>query len=122
MGLGTTNVSLTPITSSYPILAWVWSYIVALHLDCLLCEQTQVAVDLSSLAKDNDLYTNITVQEGRVRLLLNLLEKGGASSSDDSQIAVTNALNLVTDAGRFRCVVNVLGDPADREGSQRFKL
>ncbi|XVF11143.1 hypothetical protein REPUB_Repub08aG0000600 [Reevesia pubescens] len=56
-----TNLSLPPIASNDPILAWVWSYISTIHMGPLK-DRVDAANELASLAKDNE-------HEERVRLI-----------------------------------------------------
>ncbi|XP_021891906.1 uncharacterized protein LOC110810142 [Carica papaya] len=105
---GGTDLSLPPIASNDPILAWVWSYISTIIMGQLK-DRIDAANELASLARDNDRNKTIIVEEGGVLPLLKLLKEG---ASPEAQIAAANALfNIVTDQEKVRLVVDVLGVP-----------
>lgn len=99
-------ITLPPIASNDPILAWVWSSISALHIGPLP-EKIEAANQLTSLAQDNDRNKQIIVEEGGVPPLLKLLNESG---SPEAQIAGATALyNLANDKDRVRAIVDALG-------------
>ncbi|XP_022738604.1 uncharacterized protein LOC111291229 [Durio zibethinus] len=103
-----TNLSLPPIASNDPILAWVWSYISTIHMGPLK-DRADAANELASLAKDNDRNKKMIVEEGGVLPLLKLLKEG---ASPEAQIAAANALyNIATDEERVRLITDVMGIP-----------
>ncbi|WRX19466.1 Armadillo - like 10 [Theobroma cacao] len=103
-----TNLTLPPVASNDPILAWVWSYISTIHMGPLK-DRVDAANELASLAKDNDRNKKMIVVEGGVSPLLKLLKEG---ASPEAQIAAANALyNLATDEERVRLIVDVMGIP-----------
>ncbi|GAV62231.1 Arm domain-containing protein [Cephalotus follicularis] len=102
-----TNLSLPPIASNDPILAWVWSYISTVQMGQLR-DRVDAANELASLARDNDRNKKIIVEEGGVLPLLKLLKEG----DNEGQLAAVNALlNLATDQERVRVIVDVRGIP-----------
>lgn len=111
------NVSLPPIASNDPILAWVWTFIYTLQLGQPK-DRAEAATELGSLAKDNDRTKFIILEEGGVPPLLKLLKE---ASSPDAQVAAANALvNVTTNQDRVvsyvveshaaPTIVQVLGD------------
>ncbi|KAI6681241.1 hypothetical protein NL676_035122 [Syzygium grande] len=105
-GEGGVHVSLPPIASNDPILAWVWSYIASIHMGPLP-DQIEAANGLASLVRDNDRNKTVIVDEGGVPALLKLLKE---SSSPDAQKAATIVLHyLANDQGRVQAIVNELG-------------
>ncbi|OMO67417.1 Armadillo [Corchorus olitorius] len=102
------NLSLPPIASNDPILAWVWSYISTIHMGPLK-DRVDAANELASLAKDNDRNKKMIVEEGGISPLLKLLKEG---ASPEAQIAAANTLyNIATDEERVRLIVDVMGIP-----------
>lgn len=87
-----TNVSLPPIASNDPILAWVWTFTYTLQLGQPK-DRAEAATELGSLARDNDRTKFIILEEGGVPPLLKLLKE---ASSPDAQVAAANALVNVT--------------------------
>ncbi|KAJ8451609.1 hypothetical protein Cgig2_018243 [Carnegiea gigantea] len=83
------SLSLPPITSNDPILAWVWSFIATVQMASQISDRIEAANELTSLAEDNDRNKKIIVEEGGVPPLLKLLKE---TSSSDAQIAAANAL------------------------------
>ncbi|KAM5567970.1 hypothetical protein ABKV19_015840 [Rosa sericea] len=101
-------LSLPPIASNDPILAWVWSFIATIQMG-QLADRVEAAVELASLAQDNDRNKKIIVEEGGVFPLLKLLKE---ESSPEAQTAATTALyNLASDQEKVRAIVNEDGVP-----------
>ncbi|XP_061990417.1 uncharacterized protein LOC133708874 [Rosa rugosa] len=101
-------LSLPPIASNDPILAWVWSFIATIQMG-QLPDRVEAAVELASLAQDNDRNKKIIVEEGGLFPLLKLLKE---ESSPEAQIAATTALyNLASDQEKVRAIVNEDGVP-----------
>ncbi|KAK6153268.1 hypothetical protein DH2020_012907 [Rehmannia glutinosa] len=99
---GTINLSLPPIASTDPILAWVWPYIAAVHMG-----RAEAAHELAILAEDNDRNKKVIVEENGITPLLNMLKE---SRNLDAQCAAASALcNLADDQGRVRLIANALG-------------
>jgi primary-amine oxidase len=89
-----TNISLSPITSNDPILAWVWTYIYTLQLGNPN-DRAEAATELGSLAQITDRNRFIIMEEGGVLPLLKVLKD---SAFPDCQVAAANALaNVVSD-------------------------
>ncbi|KAL4586963.1 hypothetical protein LXL04_011611 [Taraxacum kok-saghyz] len=112
-------LSLPPIASNDPILAWVWSYISSLHL-CPLNVKIEVANGLCSLAHDNDRNKIIIVAEGGIQPLLKLLKE---DSSPEAQIAASTTLfNLANSEDRARLITNELGVPIIVQSFQKSPI
>ncbi|KAF5743737.1 hypothetical protein HS088_TW08G00324 [Tripterygium wilfordii] len=105
---GGADLSLPPIASHVPILAWVWSYIGTITMGQLR-DRVDAANQLASHARDNDRNRIIIVEEGGISPLLKLLKEG---DSPEAQIAAANALfNIATDQETVRLIVELLGVP-----------
>ncbi|KAK6795110.1 hypothetical protein RDI58_008563 [Solanum bulbocastanum] len=100
------TLSLPPIASIDPILAWVWSYIATIQMGNLQ-HRIDAAQALATLALDNDRNKKMIVEENGIPPLLKLLKE---SSSAEAQIAGATALfNLADDEERVSAIVNDLG-------------
>lgn len=98
-----TNLSLPPIASNDPILAWVWSFIATVQMGQLK-DRVEAANELASLARDNNRNMKIIVQEGGVAPLLKLLKDG---ASAEAQMAAATALyNLGTDQEKVKSIAS----------------
>ncbi|KAI3812454.1 hypothetical protein L1987_17163 [Smallanthus sonchifolius] len=101
-------LTLPPIASNDPILAWVWSCIASLHT-CSLNLKIEAAQELSTLARDSDRNKMVILEEGGIAPLLKLLKE---DLSPDAQIAGAMSLfNLANDQTRVRSVFNEHGVP-----------
>ncbi|CAN4085988.1 unnamed protein product [Withania somnifera] len=100
------TLSLPPIASNDPIMAWVWSYIATIQMGNLPY-RIDAAQALATLARDNDRNKKMIVEENGIPPLLKLLKE---SSSAEAQIAAATALNnLADDEERVRAIANDLG-------------
>lgn len=112
-------LSLPPIASNDPILAWVWSYISSLYLNPLN-NKIEVANELCSLATDNDRNKKIIVEEGGIPPLLKLLKE---ASSPEAQIAASTTLfYLANDRDRARSITDELGVPIIVQSLQKSPI
>ncbi|KAK3037539.1 hypothetical protein RJ639_030347 [Escallonia herrerae] len=103
-----TNLSLPPIASNDPILAWVWSYVAAVQMGQLR-DRIDAASELASLARDGDRNKKIIVDEGGIGPLLRLLKEG---ASPEAQVAAATALyNIGTDQESVRIIASKLAVP-----------
>ncbi|KAI4384145.1 hypothetical protein MLD38_002333 [Melastoma candidum] len=107
-GSGGIGISLPPIASNDPILAWVWSFIACLHMG-QLSDRVEAANELATLAKDNDRNKKIIVEEGGVSPLLKLLKE--AATPNAQIVAATALLNLSDNQERVRAIVDHSGIP-----------
>ncbi|XP_057494135.1 uncharacterized protein LOC130779478 [Actinidia eriantha] len=104
-GGGSIELSLPPIASNDPVLAWVWSFIAAIQFGPL-SDRIESATELASLAQDNDRNKKVIVEEGGIVPLLKLLNHG---SSPDAQIAAATALvHLANNQERVCLIVEEL--------------
>ncbi|KDO82256.1 hypothetical protein CISIN_1g040681mg [Citrus sinensis] len=101
-------LTLPPIASNDPMLSWVWSYIAAIQMG-QLSDRIEAAIELASLAKDNDRNKKIIVEEGGVPPLLKLLKE--TASSEAQSAAATALYNIANDQERVRVIVSELGVP-----------
>ncbi|KAJ8536502.1 hypothetical protein K7X08_034903 [Anisodus acutangulus] len=100
------TLSLPPIASNDPIMAWVWSYIATIQMGNLQY-RIDAAQALATLALDNDRNKKMIVEENGIPPLLKLLKE---SSSAEAQIAAATGLyNLADDQERVRAIANDLG-------------
>ncbi|KAM3319156.1 hypothetical protein P3S67_006356 [Capsicum chacoense] len=100
------TLSLPPIASNDPIMAWVWSYIATIQMGNLQ-DRIDAAQALANLAIDNDRNKKMIVEENGIPPLLKLLKE---SISAEAQIAAATALyNLADDEERVRAIANDLG-------------
>lgn len=101
-------LSLPPIASNDPIVAWVWSSIASIQMG-QLPDRIEGTNELASLAADNERNKNIIVEEGGISPLLKLLKE---APSPEAQIAAIKALyTLANDPDRVRIIVQEHGVP-----------
>ncbi|URD81797.1 armadillo beta-catenin repeat family protein [Musa troglodytarum] len=103
-------ISLPPIASTDPILAWVWSYATTVQSPARApTDRAHAAQALATLALDNDRNKKIILEEGGVPPLLALLRDG---PSVESQIAAATALsNLASDADNVSVILEEIAVP-----------
>ncbi|XP_022131801.1 ARM REPEAT PROTEIN INTERACTING WITH ABF2 [Momordica charantia] len=107
-GGGGIVLSLPPIASNDPIIAWVWSSIASIQMG-QLPDRIEGTNELASLAADNERNKKIIVEEGGIPPLLKLLKEG---PSPEAQIAAIKALyTLANDSDRVRTIVQQHGVP-----------
>ncbi|MCE3216178.1 hypothetical protein HAX54_005242 [Datura stramonium] len=100
------TLSLPPIASNDPIMAWVWSYIATIQMGNLQY-RIDAAQALANLARDNDRNKKMILEENGIPPLLKLLKE---SSSAEAQIAAATALYILADdEERVRAITNDLG-------------
>ncbi|XP_041997038.1 uncharacterized protein LOC121747114 [Salvia splendens] len=98
----TASLSLPPIATTDPILAWVWPAIAAVHTG-----RADAALELAALANDNDRTKKIIVEENGIPPLLKMLKE---STNVDAQTAAAAALcNLADDLTRVKIIADKLG-------------
>ncbi|KAD4983227.1 hypothetical protein R6Q59_002901 [Mikania micrantha] len=111
-------LSLPPIASNDPIIAWVWSYISSLYSSPLNV-RTEVANELCSLANLNDRNKKMIAEEGGIPPLLKLLKE----DSPEAQIAAASTLlNLANDQDRARLITDELGLPIIVQSLQKSPI
>ncbi|CAK7329029.1 unnamed protein product [Dovyalis caffra] len=103
---GGAHLSLPPIASNDPILAWVWSSISAVQMGQPK-DRVDAANQLASLARDNDRNKKMIVEEGGIFPLLKLLKEG--ASAEAQTAAATALFHIANDRERVRLIVDALG-------------
>ncbi|KAK9050919.1 hypothetical protein SSX86_027544 [Deinandra increscens subsp. villosa] len=112
-------LSLPPIATNDPIIAWVWSYISSLYLSPLNVK-IEVANELCLLANDNDRNKKMIAEEGGIPPLLKLLRE---DSSPEAQIAAATTLfNLADNQDRARLITTDLGVPIIVQSLQKSQI
>ncbi|KAG6398769.1 hypothetical protein SASPL_140239 [Salvia splendens] len=107
-GGGGIVLTLPPIASNDPIIAWVWALTAALHIGQLQ-DKIEAANELASLARDNDRNKQIIDEEGGIPPLLKLLKD---RTSSEAQIAAASSLfNLANDQNRVQAIIDEHGAP-----------
>ncbi|KAK1322308.1 hypothetical protein QJS10_CPA03g02233 [Acorus calamus] len=69
-------LGLPPIAANEPILCLIWEPIATLHTASTLEKRCDAAASLVSLARDNDRYGKLIIEEGGVGPLLRLVKEG----------------------------------------------
>ncbi|KAL8529972.1 hypothetical protein ACS0TY_007152 [Phlomoides rotata] len=96
------TVTLPPIASTDPILAWVWPHIAAVHTG-----RAESAHGLATLAKDSERNRKIIVDEIGIPPLLKMLKDSG---NIDAQSGAASALcHLADDKNHVGLIANTLG-------------
>ncbi|KAJ6760778.1 ARMADILLO REPEAT ONLY 1 PROTEIN [Salix purpurea] len=114
---GGAHLSLPPIASNDPILAWVWSSISAVQMGQVK-DRVDAANQLASLARDNDRNKKMIVEEGGILPLLKMLKEG---ASVEAQTAAATALsNIASDGEKVRVIVDAHGISMIVEGFRGF--
>ncbi|OIW17740.1 hypothetical protein TanjilG_29090 [Lupinus angustifolius] len=121
-----TNLSLPPIASIDPILAWVWTYIYTLQLGQVR-DRAEAATALGSIAVDNDRNKVIIMEQGGIVPLLKLLKE---VASPEAQVEAANTLVIVATKQErvVRFIVDCLGVPTivqvlgDTSASMRVRV
>ena len=80
-------LGLPPIAANEPILCLIWEQIAILHTGTLE-ERTDAAVSLVSLARDNDRYGKLIIEEGGVPPLLKLAKDGKMEAQESAARAL----------------------------------
>ncbi|CAN6544627.1 unnamed protein product [Malus baccata var. baccata] len=80
-------LGLPPIASNEPILCLIWEQIATLHTGSME-ERSDAAASLVSLAKDNDRYGRLIIEEGGVPPLLKMLKEGGNEGQESAARAI----------------------------------
>ncbi|XP_013712011.1 uncharacterized protein LOC106415751 [Brassica napus] len=80
-------LGLPPIAANEPILCLIWEQIALLHTGSLE-DRSDAAASLVSLARDNDRYTKLIIEEGGVGPLLKLLKEGKPEGQENAARAL----------------------------------
>ncbi|XP_027356571.1 uncharacterized protein LOC113865942 [Abrus precatorius] len=81
-------LGLPPIAANEPILCLIWEQIAILLSGCSLDERSDAAASLVSLARDNDRYGKLIIEEGGVPPLLKLLKEGRLEGQENAARAI----------------------------------
>ncbi|KGN61914.1 uncharacterized protein LOC101216019 [Cucumis sativus] len=80
-------LGLPPIASNEPILGLIWEQVAILHTGTLE-ERSDAAASLASLARDNDRYGKLIIEEGGVVPLLKLAKEGRMEGQEHAARAI----------------------------------
>lgn len=80
-------LGLPPIASNEPILGLIWEQVAILHTGTLE-ERSDAAASLASLARDNDRYGKLIIEEGGVGPLLKLAKEGRMEGQEHAARAI----------------------------------
>ncbi|KAA0045717.1 hypothetical protein IC582_025000 [Cucumis melo] len=80
-------LGLPPIASNEPILGLIWEQVAILHTGTLE-ERSDAAASLASLARDNDRYGKLIIEEGGVTPLLKLAKEGRMEGQEHAARAI----------------------------------
>ncbi|KAJ7978598.1 Armadillo repeat only protein [Quillaja saponaria] len=81
-------LGLPPIAANEPILCLIWEQIAILLSGCSLDDRSDAAASLVSLARDNDRYGKLIIEEGGVPPLLKLLKEGRMEGQENAARAI----------------------------------
>ncbi|KAI3725893.1 hypothetical protein L1987_65689 [Smallanthus sonchifolius] len=80
-------LGLPPIAANEPILCLIWEQIAILHTGAL-DDRSDAAASLGSLARDNDRYGKLIIEEGGVTPLLKLVKEGKPECQENAAKAI----------------------------------
>jgi hypothetical protein len=81
-------LGLPPIAANEPILCLIWEQVAILLSGCSCEERSDAAASLVSLARDNDRYGKLIIEEGGVPPLLKLLKEGKLEGQENAARAI----------------------------------
>jgi hypothetical protein len=81
-------LGLPPIAANEPILCLIWEQIAILHNGKSLEERSDAAASLVSLARDNDRYGKLIIEEGGLIGLLKLAKEGRMEGQENAARAI----------------------------------
>jgi len=81
-------LGLPPIAANEPILCLIWEQVAILLSGCSIDERSDAAASLVSLARDNDRYGKLILEEGGVPPLLKLLKEGKLDAQENAARAI----------------------------------
>ncbi|KAK9096186.1 hypothetical protein Sjap_021683 [Stephania japonica] len=106
-------LGLPPIAANEPILCLIWEQIATLHKGSL-DDRSDAAASLVSLARDNDRYGKLIIEEGGVAPLLKLVKEGKMEGQENAARAIgllgrdPESVNYMIDAGVCSVFAKVL--------------
>ncbi|KAI3784587.1 hypothetical protein L1987_43689 [Smallanthus sonchifolius] len=80
-------LGLPPIAANEPILCLIWEQIAILHTGTL-DDRSDAAASLGSLARDNDRYGKLIIEEGGITPLLKLVKEGKPEGQENAATAI----------------------------------
>ncbi|RWR92303.1 Armadillo repeat only 2 [Cinnamomum micranthum f. kanehirae] len=84
---GDEYLGLPPIAANEPILGLIWEQIATLHTGSL-DNRSDAAASLVSLARDNDRYGKLIIEEGGIGPLLKLVKEGRLEGQENAALAI----------------------------------
>ncbi|XP_004506978.1 uncharacterized protein [Cicer arietinum] len=81
-------LGLPPIAANEPILCLIWEQVAILLSGCSIEEHSDAAASLVSLARDDDRYGKLILEEGGVPPLLKLLKEGRLDGQENAARAI----------------------------------
>ncbi|KAK7376110.1 hypothetical protein VNO78_34962 [Psophocarpus tetragonolobus] len=84
---GDEYLGLPPIAANEPILGLIWEQVAILHTGSL-DDRSDAAASLVSLARDNDRYGKLIIEEGGVGPLLKLIKEGKKEGQENAARAI----------------------------------
>ncbi|KAK3006635.1 hypothetical protein RJ639_016413 [Escallonia herrerae] len=81
-------LGLPPIAANEPILCLIWEQIAILYTTGSLDDRSDAAASLVSLARDNDRYGKLIIEEGGVGPLLKLVKEGKPEGQENAARAI----------------------------------
>ncbi|TKY55912.1 primary-amine oxidase [Spatholobus suberectus] len=84
---GDEYLGLPPIAANEPILGLIWEQVATLHTGSL-DDRSDAAASLVSLARDNDRYGKLIIEEGGVGPLLKLIKEGKKEGQENAARAI----------------------------------
>uniref|UniRef100_A0A1J3DFB5 DUF7792 domain-containing protein n=1 Tax=Noccaea caerulescens TaxID=107243 RepID=A0A1J3DFB5_NOCCA len=114
-------LGLPPIAANEPILCLIWEQIAVLMTGSPE-DKSDAAASLASLARDNDRYVKLIVEEGGVNPLLKLLKEGKIDGQENAARAIgllgrdPESVEQMIQAGVCQALANIL-----KEGSMRVQ-
>lgn len=97
-------LGLPPIASNEPILCLIWEQIATLHTGSLE-DRSDAAASLVSLARDNERYGKLIIEEGGVPPLLKLIKEGHTHLEGQENAAMAIGL-LARDPESVECMIH----------------
>ncbi|XP_027356633.1 uncharacterized protein LOC113865985 [Abrus precatorius] len=116
-------LGLPPIAANEPILCLIWEQIAILLSGCSLEERSDAAASLVSLARDNDRYGRLILEEGGVPPLLKLLKEGKTEGQENAARAIgllgkdPESVEHIVNAGVCNVFAKIL-----KEGSMKIQI
>ncbi|KAI4299879.1 hypothetical protein L6164_033300 [Bauhinia variegata] len=111
-------LGLPPIAANEPILCLIWEQVAILLSGCPSEERSDAAASLVSLARDNDRYGKLIIEEGGVPPLLKLLKEGQMEGQENAARAIgllgrdPESVEHIVNAGVCSVFAKILKDGA----------